>query len=109
MKKVLCATITSAFLFTAVVPNMAFAAAPAPMPIAGGTNAAAGVVATAVIVVAGGFVLYDILRRTTPMPDWAHLGGVDFRMMKMNKMMMEVLPREQINAMPPRYHKAINF
>jgi len=109
MKKLLCATVASAFLFTATFSNTASAVgvAPAPMPMVGaGTSAAAGVTATGVFIgVAGGLVLYDVLRRWTPMPDWLHLGGPDFRMMRM--MMMP--PRQQINAMPPLYNKAINY
>src|SRR5271169_2738534 len=101
MKKVLCATVASAFLFTAIGSNTASAVPGAPVPIAGGTSAAAGVAATGVFIgIVGGLVLYDLLRRLTPMPDWLHLGGPDFRMMRM----MPMLPRQQINALPPLYN-----
>ena len=108
MKKLLCAAVATAFLVTAAAPNMASAQATVPpVVVAGGTSAAAGVAATAALIgIAGGLVLYDILRRTTPMPDWLHLGGPDFRMMRMMPMMY---PRAQINALPSRYNKAINY
>jgi hypothetical protein len=82
MNKLTRATVVGALMFTAGIPNTAFAIPvlpPAPPPIAAGTSGAAGAAAT------GGFIgfvalldLYDIIRRTSCSGDFLYLGGPGF-------------------------------
>jgi len=77
MNKFMRAALASAFVFAAVAPNAASAAAPVPVIVGGSSTAGAAA--------AGGFLgfvafldLYDIIRRTTCSGDFLALGGPGF-------------------------------
>ena len=80
MKKITCAVIASAFVFAAVAPNTASAAAPVvPSAVVAGTSSTAGAwAAGGIIGVAAFLATYDLIRRTTCSGDFLALGGPGF-------------------------------
>ena len=83
MRKVVCAAVASAFMFTAIAQNTASATVPVPVPVLHpltvATSSAAGAAATGGFL---GFVAlldgYDLIRRTTCSGDFLGLGGPGF-------------------------------
>jgi len=81
MKKVFCAVVGSAFMLTAIAPNMASATAPAPVPVVPviASASTAGAAATGGFIGFVGFLaVYDLVRRTTCIGDPLQLGGPGF-------------------------------
>ena len=79
MNKFARAAMASAIVFTAVVPNTAFAVVPVPPPIpmAGGAGAGAAVTGGFIGFV-GLLVTYDLIRRTSCSGDFLGFGGPGF-------------------------------
>lgn len=87
MRKFVCAALAGAFVFTAVIPNKAFAVVPVPVPMpgpgpvpipgGGGGGAGAGG-AIGFIGFVGLLVAYDLIRRTSCSGDFLALGGPGF-------------------------------